>query len=45
MPSGRRVITICNFNRRAQMLDIVFIVAALAFFAVSALFVRACERV
>jgi hypothetical protein len=45
MPLGHRVIVICNFNRRALMLDIVFIAAAFAFFALSGLFVRACERI
>lgn len=34
-----------NLNRRAMMLDIIFIGAVVAFFALSAVFVRACERI
>ena len=33
------------FNRRASMLDLAFIAAALAFFAIGALFVHACDRI
>ena len=33
-----------EFNRRAPMLDVLFVAAAIAFFVLGALFVRACDR-
>jgi hypothetical protein len=45
MRNRRRLDGIGNPNRRAPMLDIVFVTAVLAFFAAGALFVRACERI
>jgi len=45
MGDGRKDLNVKNFNRSAPMLDIAFIAATLAFFALGALFVHACERI